>query len=75
MLSTAHNNVTGSTPGAPRVDQLVTRRQAGRQTAMPIPGCTYVEEGGKLTMYYASGKKKHDRVFWLESNGFIRYEC
>jgi hypothetical protein len=42
---------------------------------MPIPGCTYVEEGGKLTMYYASGKKKHDRVFWLESNGFIRYEC
>ena len=29
----------------------------------------FVEAGGLLTMYLASGKRKHDRTFWLQRLG------
>ena len=37
-----------------------------------MKSAAFVEEGGVLTMYLASGKKKHDRYFWVsvdESEG------
>lgn len=35
----------------------------------------FCEEGGMLTMYLASGKRKHDRVFWVNtSTGVISWD-
>ena len=34
----------------------------------------YVTAGGTLTMYLASGKKKHERVFWVEQGGMLSWD-
>ena len=35
----------------------------------------FCEEGGTLTMYLASGKRKHDRIFWVDpSTGVISWD-
>lgn len=49
---------------APRVDIELQRREAVKE----------METGGSLTMYLLSGKKKHDRFFWLENGNTICWD-
>ena len=49
---------------APQADVELQRREAVKA----------MEDGGVLTMYLQSGKKKHDRYFWLENGKTICWD-
>ncbi len=65
MSATGEPAKTSSAADAPlQADVELQRREAVKA----------MEDGGVLTMYLQSGKKKHDRYFWLENGNTICWD-